>query len=245
MDITSFTNQDLTVIIPSLTKHHNTLTKLCISSYSKKDISFIAPFKNLQELVIPALSENFFRFELQYATFPYLQILKLPNGQPNTEDLMKFLEKNGKNLNELDIDCDDKLKFSIVQFCPNLKKLSIIFETDTLKVIFNGCQDLESIMVHYDNRSLNEKELLEIVAKYSPKNFYELKIYNDSPTKLLSEDLESFLINWGNRIPRKSLTWIVYGEGYGYNEGIITTIEKYKKLGIIRKFGFEMFDAEM
>ncbi len=53
------------------------------------------------------------------------------------------------------------------------------------------------------------------MAKYSPQKFYELKIYNDSPTKLLSENLEPFLINWGNRIPQKSLTWII--DGYDYD----------------------------
>ena len=112
---------------------------------------------------------------------------------------------------------------------------------DILKIIFNNFRYLESIKVWCGDGWLDERELLEVVAKYSPEKFYELKIYNDSPSELLPEDSESFLINWGNRIPQKSLTWII--EGY-YDEEIITIIEKYKKLGIIRKFGFEEFDRK-
>ena len=161
---------------------------------------------------------------------------------------MKFLENNGKNLHELSMDnVNRSLKLSIAQFCPNLQKIFILFkddEMDILKTIFNSCEYLESINVWCGNWYLNEKELLEGVAKYSPKNFFELKIYNQSISELIPEDLESFFISWGNRLPQKPLTLIISKDGicnYGLdvNEENIRTIEKYKQLGIIKKFEFE------
>jgi len=77
------------------------------------------------------------------------------------------------------------LNLAIAKFCSNLKSLYTRFindgyESETLKVILNNCQQLESINILYDDYSnydyygisededlfcLNEKELLEIVAK--------------------------------------------------------------------------------
>jgi len=243
--MTACKNQDWSVIIPDLIKHHNTLTKLRINCIDTS-LSFITLFKNLQELSIRNLING---FELQHATFPFLRILKIPYGRPNGEALMKLLKNSGKNLNELIIgDVNGKsLKLSIAKFCPNLKKLCIILEDDEmdiLKIMFNEFQYLESIKVWCGDRWLNEKELLEVVAKYSPKNFYELKVSNESPSELTPEDLESFFISWGNRIPQKSLTWIIDEGGFGYDEGNIATIEKYKRLGIIKKFEIKKFNEE-
>src|SRR5437868_1584457 len=102
---------------------------------------------------------------------------------PESETLMRFLENNGKNLKELTLhNISETLKLSMAQFCPNLKKLNMVLgynELYILKIILNDCQYLESIQVWCSDYSLNEKETLEVVAKYSPKGFYELKIYND------------------------------------------------------------------
>ena len=90
--------------------------------------------------------------------------------------------------------------------------------------------------------------MLDIVAKDSPKNFYRLKIYNLEESKLLPKALESFFINWGKRIPQKSLILIVSGifSDYGLdtNEENIKMIEKYKGLGIIEEFKTEEYDVE-
>src|SRR5438045_2743122 len=63
--------EDLTFIIPSLTKHPNTLIKLDLEKLNIP-LSFIAKFTNLQELVL--LLYYYFSFNdfkaLQYVTFP-------------------------------------------------------------------------------------------------------------------------------------------------------------------------------
>ena len=63
------------------------------------------------------------------------------------------------------------------------------------KNIFNSCQYLEGIVIQCRECYLNEKKVLETVAKLSPKNFYELKLHNP---ELFPENLESFLISWKN-----------------------------------------------
>ena len=73
-----------------------------------------------------------------------------------------------------------------------------------------------------------------------------MKIYNSEKSKLLPKALESFFISWGKRIPQKSLILIIVNSNYGFdtNEGNITMIEKYKKLGIIKEFKTEEYDTE-
>ena len=78
---------------------------------------------------------------------------------------------------------------------------------------------------------------MEVVAKYSPKNFYELKIYNDSHSELVPEDLESFFISWKNRLPKKLLSLIIIVDYYNsleLNEENMEIIETYQNLGIIK-----------
>src|SRR5439155_1098714 len=69
-----------TKIIPSLTKHDDTLTKLHL--YSDRDdlsLSFVALFPNLQEIKFSFVYGNPEAFrELQNITFPKLEILKIP-----------------------------------------------------------------------------------------------------------------------------------------------------------------------
>ncbi|RIA89035.1 hypothetical protein C1645_825395, partial [Glomus cerebriforme] len=94
-----------------------------------------------------------------------------------------------------------------------------------------------------------EKEILETVANHSPKNFYELKIYNISNSELLPEDLESFFISWKNRDSKKSLNLIIIRNNYiislEVNEENMKIIEKYKNLGIIKKFEVREFEFEI
>src|SRR5204862_6196496 len=90
-------------------------------------LSFVTSFSNLQEINFSfhykhgRYFENF--KELQYITFPKLQILKFYFECPQPEYVIKFLEINGKNLKEFYMHSD--LSLSIAEFCPNLKKLFV------------------------------------------------------------------------------------------------------------------------
>src|SRR5581483_7842122 len=99
--------------------------------------------------------------ELQYVVFPKLQTLKIPYECPDPKYVMKFLEVNGKNLEEFYTDENNNaLNLSIAIFCPNLKKLFIVFnngEIDILRDIFNSCQYLERIKIWCGERYLDEK----------------------------------------------------------------------------------------
>src|SRR5581483_1419430 len=105
----------------------------------------------------------------------------------------------------------------------NLKNLSVGIknnELETLKIIFNNCQYLESIHIWCGDFSisfLNERVALEMVAKYSPKNFCELKLLYQGylRSRLSSEELESFFISWANRSPQKSLS--LFATGFYYH----------------------------
>ena len=140
---------------------------------------FIAKFINLQELVLSFdYSINFEDFiKLQDVSFPQLRILKFPHQCLNNEYLTKFLENNGNNLKELYLgNANDSLNLAIVKFCSKLNSLYTIFydnEMETLKLILNGCQELESIEVWGGGYYLNEVKLLEVVIEYLPKKFYE------------------------------------------------------------------------
>ena len=99
---------------------------------------------------------------------------------------MKFLENNGQNLKEFRLGADlNSLHFSIARFCPNVRELYLLLkgnESETLKMIFNNCNYLESIEIwcgnSFDNKYLTEKEIFEVIAEYSPSNFYKLKLCN-------------------------------------------------------------------
>ncbi|GBB88024.1 hypothetical protein RclHR1_14540003 [Rhizophagus clarus] len=246
---------DWTDIIPSLSKHSNTLIKLKIYGseyyYRNRPLSFVTKFTNLQELVL-SFHYNYFNElnnKLQTIIFPHLQILKFPHSCPEDEILIKFLENNGKNLKELYIvnnNDSDSLNLAIAEFCPNMESLSILFKSDkleALKVILNNCQQLKSIETQYYPSLLSEKELLEALAKYSPKNFRRLKLINYySDSKLVPEDLEEFLTNWKNRVPQRSFSFIFKGfkNSLENKEGIKRVFEKYEKLGIISKFDISL-----
>jgi len=137
---------------------------------------------------------------------------------------------------------DNALNLAIAKSCPNLRNLFTIFrkdELETLKMILNNCQYLESIEVWCGNEYLNEGKLFEFIAKHSPKNFFELKIYYVIYTKseTSQEELEDFFISWGNRTPLKPLSFIIFFHDTNmYNDDNMKIIEKYKTLGVIKKF---------
>ena len=88
-------------IIPSLSKHHHTITRIHIKALEDESLSFVASFRNLRELIITSCYD---RNELQYMIFPNLQSFGyLSSKFSNPEFLIKFLENNGKNLIELRI----------------------------------------------------------------------------------------------------------------------------------------------
>ncbi|RIA85734.1 hypothetical protein C1645_879127 [Glomus cerebriforme] len=230
---------DWTEIIPSLTKHIKTLIKLKI--YGGKNhvpLLFINTFKNLQQLVLKVYENSFEELnKLNYDKFSRLEILKFQYLHPNSNILIKFLENNGKNLKEFHIgnSYNNSLNLAIAKFCPNLKSLRTEFiddEIETLKMIFYNCQKLEKIRIGCS------REMLDIVAKYSPKNFHKLKSYVLYDFELNSVDLELFFINWKNRKQQKSLTFklnCIYSTEVVKKE-IMDIIEKYKNLGIIKVY---------
>jgi len=228
----------LSEIIPVLTRHHyNTLTRLQID-FQIKDVtlSFISSFINLEELVISSLHP--ICRDLQHMILPKLQVFKILNhiyDSSTSEILIEFLENNGDHLVDLYLSHNNKsLNLSIIQNCSNLKKLFVTIpkgELDILINLFDNCQLLEILEIRCDGDFINEKDMLEVVAKYSLENFYRLRILNNEKSKLLPEELESFFMSWGKRIPLKPLTLI---KDLETNKEKINIIEKYKKLGIIK-----------
>ncbi|RIA84330.1 hypothetical protein C1645_832444 [Glomus cerebriforme] len=243
--LSAFNGGDWTDILSSLIKHSNTLTKLYLTSDNGNlPLSFVASFPNLQQVELSffcggVYSKNF--ESLQYATFPKLQILNIPDYFPEPEYVINFLRINGKNLEKIYFfNQNNVLNLSIAELCPNLKKVFVIFnddELDTLRTIFNSCRYLESIKFYCGKSLLSEKEILEIVAEHSPENFYELKIYNRSNSNLLPEELENFFISWKSRTSKKSLSLIII-KHYNYNsleinEENMKIINHYKNSGVI------------
>ena len=116
-------------------------------------------------------------------------------------------------MGDVDGHSDNSLNLVIAKFCPNLRKLSTGFkntELETLKLVFNGCQYLESIKIWCGGEYLSEKDALESVVKYS-QNIYKLILHylDYVESELLPEELESFFISWTNRVPQKLLSLIV------------------------------------
>ncbi len=236
-------------IIPSLKNHSDTLIKLNIKGEDNHwPLTFIKDFKNLKELDLSFNYINIFESfghldDLQHFIFPHLKILNI-NFPTKVEDkVKKFLENNGKNLEELQISKNASLNLVIIRYCPKLKSLHTIIAFGlSLKFIFKECKKLESIEILRHGTYLSGKKLLEIVAKHSPKNFHELKLH-DYYAELDSEDLESFFIEWKNRNPRKLLTLIFEDICYKNDEnndnknkknyGNEEVIEKYEKLGVV------------
>jgi len=81
--------------------------------------------------------------------------LKFSGIIPRHEYLINFLENNGKNLKEIHTQYSHHSYLIMAKSCPNLKSLSMIFldneVIETLKEIFNSCQQLERIKVMCGN----------------------------------------------------------------------------------------------
>ncbi|CAI2171094.1 11370_t:CDS:1 [Funneliformis geosporum] len=174
---------NLEVVIPLLKKHSNNFLELNLYGHLPIPLSFIADYVNLRELVLSFDRHcGFENFEnLQDVSLPRLQILKFSYGGSNQDYLIKFLERNGMNLEEFTVDGTnhDSLNLAVAKFCPNLRSLFTIFlkdEIETLKIIFNNCQQLECIRVWCGGKYLPEDVLLKVVTSHSPKYFYELKM---------------------------------------------------------------------
>ncbi|RIA90181.1 hypothetical protein C1645_823678 [Glomus cerebriforme] len=232
--------------ISSLVKSSLTLTKLKIVNYNTS-ISFISKFKNLQELILSSNANDYSHEfnQLQHITFSQLRVLKFLYARPRAELLIKFLENNGKNLTEFYVGHHDiSLNLAIAKFCLNLKSLFAIFvkdELEILKVILNNCQYLENIRVWCGNGYLDDKEFLNVLVKYSSKNFYELEIYYCISSEILPEDLEKFFINWKNRKSKKSLSLTIFSdneENFSLDMKNMEIIKIYIETGLIKKFNF-------
>ena len=80
---------------------------------------------------------------------------------------------------------------------------------------------------------INDSELLEIVAKYSPKKLCEIKMCY-SNNRII--DLEHVFISWAIRTSQKPLSLIMIN--YACYPWYLPVIEKFKKLGVIKKCEF-------
>ena len=236
-------NLNITEIVSSLTKHLDTITELFLYSTTDPLLPFV---ENINDIYFPQLQK--------------LKIL-IEYGLPKFGSLNIFLVNNGSNLKEFDIvnkyniihrTSLDKTNLTIAKFCPRMELLSTQFfsnERDTLIKIFENCQQLKSIKFSCDNEYLDIKDLLNIIINHSPKNFYELKLIYP---ELYPENLESFFVSWKNRESKKSISLIIVNDYYGYYNDIgvngesMKIIEKYKNLGVIKKFETRKYcDEEM
>jgi hypothetical protein len=98
--------------------------------------------------------------------------------------LSKISNVNGKNLTRFDGLYDrKKINPALAKFCPNLKTLSIHFndnkedELVSLKMVLINYQDLKSIRVQFNYGFITNKNLFDVLTKYSPKNFHQLSLY--------------------------------------------------------------------
>ncbi|PKY49297.1 hypothetical protein RhiirA4_465222 [Rhizophagus irregularis] len=253
LNLQYFKDYDYNKLNLSLTKHSLTLTKLTLKNCDIT-LPFIAMFKNLQEL---NLNQKFDKYnilnQLSDAYFSQLKILKINIYLEVYTVITNFLKINGKNLTELYIYnyYNKSLNLTLAKFCPNLKILyTHIKEEESLKLILNNCQYLEIIEFCYDNcycydhRNLLCSEIFfKVLANYSQKYFYGLILhcYYRLP---LYQDLEKFFINWQDLRSQRPLSLIIiiieyitrFTENMEDIKDIKMLVEKYMKLGIIKKF---------
>ncbi|CAG8487419.1 8730_t:CDS:1 [Funneliformis mosseae] len=240
-----------------LAKIPNTLTKLHIDGRPcHMQLSFISKLSNLQELSLSIISKKGLKEfkNLQHVIFPQLQIVTFEYRCPKVRYLINFLEINGKNFKILDLGKNDSynnsLNLAIANFCTNLKSLRFTYTNtnlnyylDLLKVIFKGCEQLESLdfLCGDCEDYILEREFLEMVVEFSPKKFHELKLemgsYVDADTAF-QWGFKTIFKRWANRVPciPLSLTIITKIESEiildKRNEKLI---KKYKKLGVIKE----------
>jgi hypothetical protein len=214
--------------------------------------SFLGQCTNLQELelIFPDSRKSEKTQSLEHAILPQLKILKCKTNGSVVEDIIKFLNRNGRSLEEISFDgtifvsSGDSLNVAVFESCPNVKSLSTRlyhYEVSDLKRILKGCRQLERIKVHCGGRLLDERELLNMIVEFSPETFCELKIfYEGYVTSSCLEGSEPFFIRWADRVPLKSLSLIIV-RGFGsfplrVKEEDMEVIENFKSLGVIRNF---------
>ena len=104
---------------------------------------------------------------------------------------------------------------------------------------------MESIKVWQHHLGLNDYKLLEIIAAYSPKRFYELRLcWQVLRTETFLKELESFFISWANRIPF-SLIIIDDSSQLKVKKESIEVIERFKRLGVIKRFEIVKHDFQI
>ncbi|CAG8520181.1 1260_t:CDS:1 [Funneliformis mosseae] len=143
-----FENYDSWRVPPPLKSLNDTLIKLRMDGSIYIPLSFISKLSNLREIFLSSRIETF--VELEYITLPNLKSLKFGYEVLPNETLFKFMENCGKNLWELDLNNtnDNSLNLAIAKFCPNLKSLHTLIkddEAETLRLILDSCEQLESI----------------------------------------------------------------------------------------------------
>ncbi|CAG8473530.1 14882_t:CDS:1 [Funneliformis mosseae] len=200
-----------------------TLTKLrMVGVRIPIPFSMIPKLPNLQELTLAILYESYLEDfkDFQYVSLPQLQILKFENICLKIEYLMKFLENNGKNLEELCLGKDikiikDSFYIKIANCCPKLRLLRTVFpegNLNSMKVIVDHCKNLKDIYILCSNQ-------------LDPKATFQW-------------GLKSSLVNRMSSIPL-SLT-ISFGSimDVQLSQTDITIIRECKDLGVIKRFVF-------
>jgi hypothetical protein len=208
----------------------NGLKNLILSLNNLKSLTFIHPY-----YYDKSDKKDWSTFLIAH-TFPHLEILRLLKCLVEVDVIIKFLENNGKNLKEFYVEeCNNSLNLAIAEFCPNLKSLYTLFsrnEIEILKTIFENCQQLETIITICGDFYLEIIKFLGIVAKYSPKNFHELKLCYHVK---VSKDFRSFFTSWKARIPQIPIS-LIFKDDYSIDIKTSKMIARYRELGVIKKF---------
>ncbi|CAI2181684.1 14891_t:CDS:2 [Funneliformis geosporum] len=215
-------------------------------------VELISVQKHLKTFIIILEIGGLKNFEnLQYVTFPQLQILTFEHESPDYKRLIRlinFLKNNGKNLKVLglgkEIYYGNSFILDIVNFCPNLRSLRITYkDLYTLKYILIGYEQLESIDILCCNDDyILERELLEMIVEYSPKNFHEIKIdmgCNVDLDTAFQWNLKSIFESWAKRVPCIPLSLTITSNlesEIKLQESNVELLEKFKKFGVIKEF---------
>ncbi|CAG8439653.1 11460_t:CDS:1 [Funneliformis mosseae] len=236
-DLEILFNKRCTNFGPPLMNLANSLIKLNINGCLYcPNFSFINSFTKLRELTISLSMDHENLKPLQDVTLPQLKILSFQYARLPRDYLSKFLENNGRNLDELS--CDYSLNLDVAKFCPNLKILKSIFsKEDDLKAILNNCQELKTLEVHCCELFLDESKILVNLAKFTPRNLSELIITKSSDDnnneKLFSNLLED--LSWGEE-QHTPISIIIRGDKLNIKEQNKQIIENYISLGHIKSY---------
>ncbi|GBC50672.2 hypothetical protein GLOIN_2v1876960 [Rhizophagus irregularis DAOM 181602=DAOM 197198] len=180
LNLSAFDDGSWTDIIPAITKHSHTITKL--KFHSDDDISsfsFISSFSNLQELLFSFLGgvlEDFIK--LQYVNFLKLQVLKIPYECPKPDlfvifnddeiDVLKTILINCQYLESIKIWCgtdylsEKEVLETVAKYSPNNfceLKIHHITNSDV------SPDDLESFFICWERRTL-KKLSFTIIVEY-------------------------------------------------------------------------------